>query len=471
MTKEEKMQAKSSRKYSSHGIEWPLFGVRTTKNPYFKIEGEAHNAYVDMPNWIITEFLNRLDLLSKLAKDPEWLYAESLKLKNSFNEFLRKEVGNWLSISIRREPFGKRPFGVQVRINWELFQKFLEEFAKREDIPLEHKYEYLFKCRVEIAWMRKGPSEELMERKVKKISESTIEEINSILDSFIELLSEKRTTYRKKLLLKRRVPLLTLACLPEMILTFKLMRECVSRGTLSTCYREMRKVLESLSWVVTDDLLLFRKRNEDFKEFNFIPPLRIPSKEWYQWARSKGLIIKSISEFLKPLRLIREKVSVSRKAIENAFCRNVRYPLFLSFAKTDKLPPNDLKRIPSYESESLSIFVKENLREVMRELTGTPSSSLDELTRLLIGDRQFFAIRYPSNSFIIQLLGKMSNLKLSALYERYSYFVHSYDKTWQLYPFSSVLEFKIFKNELIRFTKLIKEVLNFLEKELLLRRA
>ena len=199
--------------------------------------------------------------------------------------------------------------------------------------------------------------------------------------------------------------------------------------------------------------------------------MRIPSKEWYQWARSKGLIIRSISDFLKPLRLIKEKVSVSKRTIEDAFCRNVRYPLFLSFAKTDELPPNSLRDILSYESESLSIFVKENLREVMQKLAGASSSSLDELTRLLIGDRPFFSIRYPSNSFIIQLLEKLSNLKLSTLYERYSYFVHSYDKTWQFYPFSSVLEFKIFKNELIQFIKLIKEVLNFFDKELLLRRA
>lgn len=127
----------------------------------------SHNVYVDMPNWLITKFLNRLDSLCEYAKDPEWLYAESLKLKNSFNELLRKEVGNWLFISIRREPFGKRPFGIQVRINWELFQKFLEEFAKREDIPLEHKYEYLAMCRAEIAWMRGGPSRELMETRVK----------------------------------------------------------------------------------------------------------------------------------------------------------------------------------------------------------------------------------------------------------------------------------------------------------------
>ncbi|MEM4521406.1 MAG: hypothetical protein QXF23_06775 [Candidatus Bathyarchaeia archaeon] len=91
------------------------------------------------------------------------------------------------------------------------------------------------------------------------------------------------------------------------------------------------------------------------------------------------------------------------------------------------------------------------------------------LTDRLLANDEHFSIRYPSNSFIIRLLEKISKLKISSLYDRYSYFVHSYDKTWQFYPFSSVVEFEIFKHELDRFIKLLRGVFDFYEKEMLLK--
>ncbi|MEM2910793.1 MAG: hypothetical protein QXO01_07005, partial [Nitrososphaerota archaeon] len=36
---------------------------------------------------------------------------------------------------------------------------------------------------------------------------------------------------------------------------------------------------------------------------------------------------------------------------------------------------------------------------------------------------------------------------LSSMYDRFSFFVHPYYSTWNYFPFSSVLEFKIFREE------------------------
>jgi len=460
-------------------LEWPLFGVRSSTNPYFKIEGETHNVYVDMPNQLITEFIeNFYSLAEKHKEDHEILYNESIKLANEFNTFLRENFGNWLFLSIRKEFFGKRLFGIRVKIDWSLFQKFLEEFAERGDISLEDKYEYLSMCRFEIAWMRKEPSKELMERRVKSLSKDIVKEINITITSFIEMLYEKRRKYREKLMLKRKIAPLTLAYLPEIIQTFKLINECVKRGVISTCYREMRKTLESLSWVIIDDLLLFRGGGEEFRRLEFIPPLRIPTKRWYNWARDKGLIIKSLHDFTKPFQVIRERIGerfkVNRIEIENSLFHNLKYPLFLALAKCDETPPENLKGIiPSYKADAIKSFIKEDLRRIMQQLTPTPHLNLDEgfledLIKLLINAKQSFSIRYPSNSFIIQLLSKISGLNiLLETYENYSYFVHSYDKTWQFYPFSSVLEFKIFRNELTRFISLIREILDFYDEEIL----
>lgn len=43
-------------------------------------------------------------------------------------------------------------------------------------------------------------------------------------------------------------------------------------------------------------------------------------------------------------------------------------------------------------------------------------------------------------------------------------------KTWQFYPYSSVVEFEIFKHELNRFIKLLIQIPDFYETEMLLKR-
>ena len=70
-------------------------------------------------------------------------------------------------------------------------------------------------------------------------------------------------------------------------------------------------------------------------------------------------------------------------------------------------------------------------------------------------------------SFVIQLMEKLSKMKLMRLYGGYSYFVHSYDEAWQLYPFSSVLEFKIFKHEIYLFIEVIRGLLTFYENNII----
>ena len=460
--------------FKSASIGWPLFGERRSTNPYFKIEGEMHNVYVDMPNFLITEFLEELySLAEKYKGDLKTLYSESIKAKNKINDLLKKIRCDWLIFSIRRQFFSKKPLGVQVKIDWRLFQKFLDEYAE-EDTPLEDKYEYLYACRLETAWMREEPQKDLMEKRVKLLSKNSIKEIEEAINSFIEDLSNRRKKYRERLLLRRRIGSLFLAYLPEMILTFEIIRYCLKKGAISTCYREMRKIIESLSWVIVDDILLFRRGSQGFRRFKeFIPPLRIPTKKWYNWAKGEGLIIRSLNELLKPFQLIMGKIEeryhISKKEVEKSFYNNIGYPLFLVLVKSDKVPTGKLRDDISYKAEEVKLFVKENLREVLQQLAHTPPPDeefIDELVRLLVGDKPF-SIRYPSNGFIIQFLGKMSGLNLIEIYERYSYFVHSYDKTWQFYPFSSVLEFKIFKHELTRFIKLITSIIDFYERELL----
>ncbi|MBO3842211.1 MAG: hypothetical protein FGF48_07330 [Candidatus Brockarchaeota archaeon] len=449
---------------------WPLIGVKPTSNPYFKIEGKAHYMYVDIPNQLISYFLVNLYRLSEEYKtDLETLYRESKKLENEFNEFFKRKFGGWLSILIKREPFSKRPFGIQIRIDWSSFQSFLEKFAEREDITLEEKYEYLFMCRSEIAWLPSGPEKEFMEKCVRHFSKSLIKEISSTLISFTRELLEKKKKYRERLLLKRKFAPLTLAYLSEIISTIIVINDCVHRGIVSTCYREMRKILENISWVIIDDLLLLRGRKEVLEKI--IPPLRIPNKEWYEWAKNKRLIITGLNEFTKYFQVIIEKImkkyGIGRSEIESSLFNNMTYPLFLFLSGSREMPPPSLKDIV-YETEAIKPFVKENIKMIIasllkRSLSSSDEEFINELSDLLAVGKHI-SIRYPSNKFIMQLVEKISSIKIDELYKRYSYFVHSYDKAWQFYPFSSILEFKIFKHEMVQFIRLVTQLLDFYEK-------
>lgn len=447
---------------------WPLIGIKPTFNPYFKIEGQAHYMYVDIPNQLISYFLDDLRVLSEEYKtDLETLYRESKKLEDEFNEFFKQKFGVWLSVLIKREPFGKRPFGIQTRIDWDSFQSFLESFAEREDITLEEKYEYLFMCRSEVAWFRSEPEKELMEKRVRHLSRSLIKEVSTTLASFTKELREKKKKYRERLLLKRKFAPLTLAYLPEMVSTISVIDDCVDKGIVSTCYREMRKILENISWVIIDDLLLLRGRRELLEKI--IPPLRIPNKEWYEWAKNKRLIITGLNEFTKSFQVILEKImekyDVERSEIERSLFNNMAYPLFLLLAGSREIPPSSLEDIV-YETEAIKPFVKENIKTIIASLLKRPPSDeefINRLSDLLAADKRI-SIRYPSNKFIMQLVEKISGINVEGLYKRYSYFVHSYDKAWQFYPFSSILEFKIFKHEIMQFIKLITQLLDFYEK-------
>lgn len=151
-----------------------------------------------------------------------------------------------------------------------------------------------------------------------------------------------------------------------------------------------------------------------------------------------------------------------KEKITNALMDNLSYSSFLLFTGIEK-PQDELDFIPSYAIKTLQEFAKKDLKKAIRQLKGKSPSKSDEkliVELLKMKSNQFgkFVIPpYPSNEFVIQLVSKMLGLKGidKEYYGRYSYFVHSYGTSWQVFPFSSVLEFKILKYELSGFGDMI----------------
>jgi len=219
--------------------------------------------------------------------------------------------------------------------------------------------------------------------------------------------------------------------------------------------------------------LLFKRKDESL--FKFIPPFRMLSKKWYEWARRENAMLKNVSDLSKLLqdtvgalyRLGRiERYNWTRKRIESALISNLTYPLFLLFTGVNKQPPRKLKVwIPKYDMEELKPLVREDIEKALVTLKGGPLSKLDKkFAREFVETStdkmpKKISAAYPSNEFVLSMVSKMLGLHLNSFYGRYSYFVHSYDSAWQLFPFSSVLEFKILKYELSSFFNTISETM------------
>lgn len=453
-------------------IDWPLFGTTVFKNAYFKLE--SRDPYVDVPNGLIEYFLEQLDLLTKKYGDnSERLYQESLKLRDNWNNFFEEKYGKWLKFVIRKESFAKELFGVQVSIDWDRFYEFLDNFTTK-DIPLEGKYEYLFSCRAGIAWMKSKPYPHLMEERVKSISQKEIERINALIEDFIDRMVRIKNELRKRSIPRKHIFPLVLAYISDILSTLEVIKYCVNRGILTTCYREMRKILENLSWAIMDDLLLFR-RPHDFM-FTHIPPYRVLSKKWFDWARRQGATLRDLREFDSSVRDVVEAIYLfgrtdrydfTRKNIKAVFLNHMTYPSFLALMGINKELPKDLdKQVPSYNVKEIRNYIEKDLNEILKKLKKKSLSKRDkrfirELRESLLSRRSGDLVApYPSNAFVLQFVGETFNLNLSGCYGKYSYFIHSYDKSWQLIPFSSVLEFKIFKHELTLFIKLILDMMD-----------
>jgi len=473
---------------------WPFFGIIVSRDPCFKLENRT--PYVDLPNSFILDFLEEIVALSlKYKNNLGRLYEKAKKVSDSFNEDFRNSYGKWLYFTVRRERFGDKPFGIRVNVNWKEFLSFLEEFAK-SDLPLKEKYTYLLGCR--------APSLRIairsdLERTQNDVKALCTDEINRIRQQLVDFVNQLKT-YRDALVkVSRRktvpTPPITLMFLPEMISTLEAFTSLVENGAIPSCYREMRKVLENLAWVIFDDLLFYKmsisRSMEHESNVLFLPsPYRGLSREWYDWASQQRLILRHLGNLKHAMQdnveslnsyLEKRKRNWDRKLTEKELFKSISYPLFMLFTGSSVPVPKKLRDIiPSYKIRLLITLARRDLEILIRKLNASPLTISDkefiasQLERLKARVRARSKIKavtdivpaYPSNMFVLDFVGKMLDYDIMTQYNEKSYFVHSYFTTWHIFPFSSLLEFKILKHELSKFAEVVSEIISLYCKEL-----
>lgn len=485
-------------------MDWPALGVTRVQqehdpdeNRYFRLEGQSRKHYVDFPNHVVQNFFDEVlnSVPSNHPGEPRKQYEEAMELKEEWNKALREEDMSFFQFSIvdktqwREEPY----FGVQLRgLDRDAFQDFLDGLAASEDASLEKKYRYLMSSKspkLEVESKSTRESHEAIDRVQQAVKEEISAEQQSIereLDQLLSSLSnwqdELQTYWQRRLWQSFGTFSTTHLYLMEMETILKDIKSMVQRGSLPPCYREMRKLLENLSWAIFDDLLFI---NADYYGYfngkteprQVVRPFFKANQEWYEWGRNaksknfqeeRNYLRDKIFEHCQKSRLrYHKKYEVRKPEITELLKEEIGYPLYITLSGIeidDKEEVEDFVR--PQQTEALKPLVQHNLEKILKELKqGNALGKLDEefvsdtADEILGSEEQYIVPPFPSNRQVIRYLDKLwaqeLDNKLYSFYSEYSFFIHSYRTSWQLFPYSSVLEFKIFEYEIEKFRKTI----------------
>lgn len=456
-------------------LDWPYFGIIVLKNDYFGLEN--NNLYIDMPNYSIRYAIEQFnDLTPNRANDYNTLYEEAVRLKNRLNEDLEKEYEKWLRIIIKRRKFGNKPFGIQIKINWEEFASFLEDFSKR-NISLNEKYQYLLNSKSPSIHLGKVPE---TQNQVKEISKKERERISDKLKDFntaIEGFRDKLVKISRRKTLRETLPT-TLLYLHEMESIVQSLTPLVESGAIPSCYRELRKVLENLAWVMFDDILFYKNSKLEREP---IRPYQEVTPDWYDWAKREKRTLKNLGDWNRSTKNIVENIYLygkikgynwSKNKIEKILLKEVSYSLFLLLTNVELEYKNSridvLETIPEnikdkvHDVKSLIPLANEDLKRTIikfknRKLSASDKNLIDVILKNLETKLPKQIVPpYPSNEFVLGFVGETLDQNLIKYYDEMSYFVHSYVSSWQIIPFSSLLEFKILLYELSIFIDIIQ---------------
>lgn len=253
----------------------------------------------------------------------------------------------------------------------------------------------------------------------------------------------------------------------------------------------MRKLLENLSWAIFDDFLFINSdyysylKNNPSQELVHLPrSFHEFDVKWYNWSQNKqsrnfkqkleNLRNEIFDHCREPKLKYDEKYRITKGDITAELKKNMSYPLYIALAGIE-IESTEFEEVKDflhpYQLDALKPVMYHNLEKILKVLKG--GRSLGKLDKKFLWDiveknviedgNKFIVPPFPSNrnitDYIDAIWGNRVKNKLSKFYSQYSIFVHSYIHSWQVYPFSSVLEFKILNNEVEEFFSTVTRLL------------
>ena len=455
---------------------WPLYGIFYTKKSLVNVG--TKKLYVDVPNGLIVErfsptisgivYENKgdVDRAFELSKEA------ASEFTKRFSEYLHtelkvdgRELTSWLSLHLIKTPLGR--LQIRYHLEWKSFFAFLEEVSNSKKVKLSAQYQYLADCRGPASHFATTEETNRIQESVKSIASPDLENTLRAISDLRRRLEEARARLRRKSQ-RRGFALATLGYLLEAENILRSISTLARDGAVTSCYREMRKLVENLGWVGLDDLLFLNTQlgltKAEFSQVSetFVPPYRFVNRKWFMWAKGKRFM-KRFSDINVPMNKMLSPINQDwkkSKAVRSDVVKSISYPILLALTSSQiegEIPDDVLK----YDSVQMGALAQKNLSQILfrNKIKG---SSVSAIAAELMKNLAESAVvpRYPSNELVLQLFDRMAGTHLYGLYDAYSTFIHSYSDTWLIFPFSSVLELKIFNSEFSRFSDEITTALN-----------
>ncbi len=467
--------------YECYGSVWPFFGNIVVKgDPYFKLfRGQSSTVYVDFPNEIIGYVIDKVGRASEASQTKDEFYNKAKMFLNEVNKRLNEVGIPWLKFSIQPNKFMKKPYGLKISIKWNKFIEYVESFSRAPTLIWE-KYSYISSSRLPIIEILSRGSREKRHDYTKRVQNGVralcTYDMKSIDDGLDDIKDTLNTMQKNLWRLSNRgeVPLAMLVYLLEAEVIIETIRQMAKNGLFPSCYRELRKFLENLSWAFFGDYLLIKA----YKRYGLPYPsyALLVSKGWYEWRDNKKVML-NVKTARDRVNKLHEKLKQTYPALPgkdkfwSTVISGVTFPSFtFLFGKrisSERLP----MEVPRYllHTQIIPYAIKDF--ENIGKRFGLPNPEafgkdvIDVIIKIdnKIDENLAFIIPpYPTNDLVLTFVEKWFGVnkkpKLTTKYDEYSTFVHSYPESWVVFPFSSVIEVKVFKKEIMEIESLIKEL-------------
>ena len=456
---------------SFNGQDWPSLerlgslGVKNTK--YFKFS--TGHAYVDIPNPEIDRIYNDMLTHCKKSKNINDAYMCAKK-------FLGKEMSNldayfksyglvrFFVIYVSKTKKSNRPLEYRCRIHWTKFQHFVEKFPYSK-IHLEDKYRYLLACKysgsdfpirtlLKINCPSNGSKRCIFKDYKSKFNESIFaitQAINKNLDDLINLITKKVSDEKNNRYLD-----VFLDFVPDMVSALKEIKILSNKGYISSCYRELRSLIERFLYVFLDGYMecnsfLYGKPKVLF------PLLNINSL-WRNQAtnkKSKKRQLKNLNDLFRDNILKLQCEEKYKNQMKNTLLEKMSVEMYVALGGRPSDKPCE-KSVPCLNIKDIKRGIND-VKNLANNSDPCWKALIDELEKKWRGKKNG-EFPFPTTNFVLGFmrnildndLNKKINLnkKIRHIWEEYSLFIHPYIFTWQILPKTSIIEYRIFENEL-----------------------
>jgi len=398
-------------------------------------------------------------------------------------------------------PYGKASYLITYVIDHDKFNKFIDKFISGAlwDGSLAKRYEYIYLSKIYLLseiFRNKDPYSILERTKYEvklKVLNSLSDALKATLmfrkdleqEMYIVLNILPRHFPQDALFIAHRLMERTYFTMEEFKHFIDNIQSIIDYPPL--IFREFRKMLEMLVLILFEATMFQRDIQNFYEIIEFIDEeqkkhlkhiinylydqvaldvmLSWDTKEYFDKIGQEAYI-KSLSKIVDKEVIIelREALNLSINKLRKLLEKNISWILLFT-----------LSSLHSKKSGITAIEVDERLLDIMTHLQSLfLAKSLTNDKRLIdeYADKIYYTIRrlqktysiiypVPSISFLIQYAEKhIKGSKLNKLYSDYCFFVHTYPSSLQLYPYMSILEYRMLPNELGRFYTVASKIID-----------